>query len=368
MRRWVGMLAVLALAACSPAMPTVVSPVAIPSHPTATATAQAEAPTPIASVPATSSPSPLAPTAPDAGRFSPASIAFFDARHGLIGGVSAGDGVIWRTIDGGRTYAKRLLPTPGIVAVTVIGLSEAWAAALCTSDAAVGCRSVLLHSADAGRTWAEISTVKLESISFVDPEHGWAIGQGIDPAIGSLTGSLVSTKDGGRHWVKLAADPCAGGWWAARSVVFTSLRDGWVGCRGVIGAGWGPRAIAETINGGRTWRLVAAASPPGGLQVGRISSDGYLTGLAMRSSGIGVYWADRGVTEKTADGGRLWSSTQPSGFDTVTVSSGWLLTDRDWLALVFDGSVGGNTPQVLEESTDGGHTWRVVSRIPLAPS
>ncbi|HEY5486060.1 MAG TPA: hypothetical protein VIK06_00300 [Candidatus Limnocylindrales bacterium] len=85
----------------------------------------------------------------------------------------------------------------------------------------------------------------------------------------------------------------------------------------------------------------------------------------MRPSGIGFYWADRGVTEKTVDGGRTWTEIPPASFDEVEVLSAWLLDDQNWLALVFGGSA--SAPQTLQATGDGGRTWRVISSIPLPP-
>ncbi len=54
--------------------------------------------------------------------------------------------------------------------------------------------SVVLHSADAGRTWQSFSTgspVPLEAVWFHDRKRGWAVG---------ALGTIVATTDGGRSW------------------------------------------------------------------------------------------------------------------------------------------------------------------------
>jgi photosystem II stability/assembly factor-like uncharacterized protein len=336
--------------------PTTSVVASVTASPTASVTAVPEKPSPWPG----ESPSPTALPVLDAERFSASAVAFFDRQHGLIGGDSAGQGVIWRTDDGGATYAKQLVPAPGILAIAVTGSAEAWAAA----------PSALLHSADAGRTWQKISSVELGSVSFVDSRRGWGIQTG-DIATGVRSGGLISTIDGGRTWTPEAAEPCQYDpqirptFPAAVTISFVDALHGWVGCSWVVGAGQGPRAISMTTDGGKTWRFVAADVPPAGPYVGQISSWGYLTGLAMRPSGIGFYWAQRGVGEKTTDGGRTWTSIPPSKPDEVTVGSAWLLDDRDWLALVRDGAA--STPQTLQATSDGGQTWRVVSNIPLPP-
>lgn len=280
-------------------------------------------------------------------------------------GSSGGEGVIWRTADGGLSYQKALLGPGTITTVSVLGQADAWVATACPDGSPATCQPSLFHSSDGGRTWEAIAEVDLESISFVSPADGWAVGALYPPGLGAEDGKLLRTTDAGRHWQAVAENVCPGGWWSPRAVSFADARHGWVGCRGVVGAGMGPRAIAATADGGTTWHLVAATSPPGGLELGRISISGYLTGIAMRPSGVGLYWADRGVTEKTLDGGRTWTASQPSGFDTTIVLSSWLVDDSDWYALVWDWGAGVTTPEVLEASVDAGRTWRIVSRLPL---
>jgi photosystem II stability/assembly factor-like uncharacterized protein len=320
----------------------------------------------------TASPSPTeSPTAslvPDAERFSPAAIAFFDARHGLLGGDSAGQGVIWRTDDGGVTFQKQLVPAPGILAIAVAGSSEAWAAAICRDfDPPIDCPSVLLHSSDAGRTWQKISEIDLSSVSFVNSHRGWAI-QSSYPGPATATGPLLSTSDGGRTWTPVAADPCSGADTDPRSVFFTDALHGWVGCSRPAGVSQGPKAISVTSDGGRTWRVVAASVPPDGPWIGGITVSGYLDGLVMRPSGTGLYWADLDDIQKTTDGGRTWTPVGLADGELVEVTSAWLIDDRDWLVLVQDGTVASGTPQLLEATSDGGRTWHIVSRIPLPPS
>jgi photosystem II stability/assembly factor-like uncharacterized protein len=55
--------------------------------------------------------------------------------------------------------------------------------------------SVLLHSADAGKTWEVQSTgqpLPLHGLCFTDAEHGWAVGE---------LGTILATADGGKSWV-----------------------------------------------------------------------------------------------------------------------------------------------------------------------
>jgi photosystem II stability/assembly factor-like uncharacterized protein/tetratricopeptide (TPR) repeat protein len=54
--------------------------------------------------------------------------------------------------------------------------------------------SRMLHSSDGGRTWQWLSTgqtLPLDSLHFVDQQHGWACG---------ALGTILATRDAGRHW------------------------------------------------------------------------------------------------------------------------------------------------------------------------
>ncbi len=54
--------------------------------------------------------------------------------------------------------------------------------------------SRVLHSPDGGRTWSAFPTptrLPLSSMTFVDDEHGWAVG---------AMGTILATEDGGRTW------------------------------------------------------------------------------------------------------------------------------------------------------------------------
>ena len=54
--------------------------------------------------------------------------------------------------------------------------------------------SRVFHTADAGRTWTAFATgspLPLRAITFVDDQHGWAVGE---------LGTVLATGDGGQTW------------------------------------------------------------------------------------------------------------------------------------------------------------------------
>src|SRR5581483_1184093 len=93
--------------------------------------------------------------------------AWLDTKHGIVVG---NDGTILATEAGGKTWQPR---TSGVkehlMDITFIG-NSGWIA---------GYQGVILHSDDGGKTWTRqrsTTTLTLESLFFLDKDHGWAAG------------------------------------------------------------------------------------------------------------------------------------------------------------------------------------------------
>jgi photosystem II stability/assembly factor-like uncharacterized protein len=294
------------------------------------------------------------------------SVAFFDAAHGLVVGATPdGRGAVWRSADGGRTWAEARSGTGALVFVAVAGRSRAWTSPACVPETiARGC--TLLASTDGGRTWSVVSDRAFNAASFVDADHGWAVAP---PTPGAGTYRILATADGGRSWAALPAAPCRTIGFPV-AVSFVSRLHGWIGCAGEGSAGQAPKAVAETTDGGRTWHVRARATPPRSrpgdpADVGSISMSDYLDGIAMRPSGLGLAWEGRGGTLRTTDGGRTWRTMPPGGSDAGPVpAGGWAITDRDWLILLWDPTA---QATVLYATHDGGRTWQAGSHVPGVP-
>ncbi len=110
-------------------------------------------------------------------------------------GWLVGDGgLVLNTVDAGRTWSttEGALPAGANTQFDYAALANigphVWIAGT------PGTR--VLHSADGGRTWELAATgqsLPIRSLSFVDEQHGWAVGE---------LGTILATRDGGRTWHK----------------------------------------------------------------------------------------------------------------------------------------------------------------------
>ncbi len=120
-----------------------------------------------------------------------------------------------------------------------------------------------------------------------------------------------------------------------------------------------PKYVYETVDGARTWKLVANGSwnrSRGGLSV-----FGYPAGISFTSKGRGLLWEARGGIYLTEDGGRHWKGTAGAQPETREGISGWFASDRQAFLLVQDDRAG---RYELVRSDDGGHSWRIVRSWP----
>ena len=112
----------------------------------------------------------------------------------------AGTTTAWLVGDGGAVYktdnaGRSWLPPPG--ALPSVANAFDWHSVATHGDHVWITGSpgaVVLHSADAGRTWQMQSTsmpLPLNAIVFADERHGWAAG---------ALGTLLVTDDGGQNW------------------------------------------------------------------------------------------------------------------------------------------------------------------------
>lgn len=184
-------------------------------------------------------------------------MAFWDAGRGIAYSDSVdGRFVIIRTTDGGRTWTRvpadalpPALDNEGAFAasgtnVAVFGQDHVW---IGTGAAA---RSRVLHSADAGRTWAVADTplaagpsTGIFSIAFRDARHGIVVGGDYSKEHEAVDNAAI-TSDGGKTWT------LAAGLSGYRSVVAHLGAN-----RGAqVWMAVGPSGSDISVDDGKSWR------------------------------------------------------------------------------------------------------------------
>jgi photosystem II stability/assembly factor-like uncharacterized protein len=182
---------------------------------------------------------------------------------------------------------------------------------------AVGSNGIIQATADEGATWSvqtSGSSSRLACVSFVDASHGWAVGAG---------GTILATTDGGATWSAQTSGTSTG----LTGVSFVDASHGWaVGDFGTILA---------TADGGATWS--AQTSGTGNT----------LNGLSFVDANHGWAVGFGGVILVTADAGASWSVLSTTYADTLFAVS-FVDANRGW-------AVGGSG-RILA-TVDGGASW-----------
>lgn len=278
-------------------------------------------------------------------------IAFRSATEGII----VGDGLIWRTVDGGSSWVSS--PTPS-------SLFTLWSVAYVNDSTVVTVGDGgFARSTDGGTTWTALQTGPdriLRRVAFLP---------GTNTGIATGTDRIWQTTDGGQFWGQVL------------SVSGTMYGVGVVDDRTAIAVG-DAGYVLRTTTAGAGWTQIsyragsnvrhynAVASRPGlALAVGSQgivrSGDGgdawtpvftgnndQLRGVAISANGTtALAVGDTGTILRSVDGGVTWSST-PSGsvnplFGVTFVS--------DTVAVVAGG---GGT---ILRSADSGSTWTSVT-------
>jgi photosystem II stability/assembly factor-like uncharacterized protein len=287
----------------------------------------------------------------------PVSIAFWDATHGVtaaaVYGPTSFGGQLSVTRDGGRTWEIVWRGRQVGYVATVPRTTEAWAQVY-SSSRCPECRSLLLHTRDAGRTWQRAGSAPSSFFrpSFPTSRVGFVMGSRQANA-----GPLLKTTDHGNTWRRIG-NPCRHGWggyaWAA-SVSFASVKHGWLVCTGQPGAGNQSKAVYETVDGGKRWRrIVNVYFEPRGVRDGGLARYGYLHGIGFDRSGRGLLWQDRTASYLTSDGGRSWRPISATRAERIGMS-GWFVSKRVAFLLVQ-----AEERYELLKTGDGGRTWRLV--------
>ncbi len=200
------------------------------------------------------------------------------------------------THDGGDHWRSQGPPVEGSLnSVTFVDALHGWAVG---SAFLPHTHALILATRDGGAHWlVEQSSagLALTAVDFVDASHGWAIGDDTGPP----GGAILATTDGGAHWATQAAGDDYGG---AGAVTFVDRDHGWVALAD---------SIAVTTDGGRHWlrRTIPAMEYPNIHGIAFVDTrHGWAVGGGGEDSQRDAIWA-------TSDGGAHWSRQDEGTFD-----------------------------------------------------
>lgn len=292
--------------------------------------------------------------------------------HSLSGMVSPSvgwnigpGGHVFRTTDGGRAWKDVTPPAYSSSAIYPFFLDadRAWI----TEDSGAASR-VVLRTTDGGKSWRRGTPITVAgthalgwmSLFFLDPDHGWLLGQAINPLPHAVEFAFVyRTVDGGAHWQGVAdtrtrASACP---WA--TIAFSSTTTGWITT--YCGqSGNGKADLLVSHDGGATWGTQSLPVAFGdGMNLSTpLFFDGSHGILAAQGS------ASEGTLLSTSDGGRTWSQLTLPG--PVVLAGDSLDPEHTWViagpaSLATDTASLDSLPLPLFKTDDGGVTWKRVS-------
>ena len=213
--------------------------------------------------------------------------------------------------------------------------------------------SKILFTEDSGMHWqliAEFDSLRLNDLFFIDENIGWAVGYK-GGSVGTLTGMVIKTADGGYNWDTLFAqvvfdqprqdDKAI----SFSTIQFIDCKNGWAAGKS---SSWGNTGdLLNTTDGGINWNVV-------GDPLNVISSfqflnqnDAWLIEYSV-NCGWGWYWYYS--IKKTTDGGFNWDDVftgSSNHYSTFSLPSLYFLnSDTGW---VKQGDI--------QKTTDGGLSW-----------
>ncbi len=289
---------------------------------------------------------------------------FADTTHGWIGALPQGcggravsdcRGLLFRTEDGGdswhQAYSGDVAPLAMQFGPDGIGWIAGGPASVGTYTSRLrGAAGTLLLTTDNGESWepaysGEGADGAFLSVSFTSETDGW---------IGTATGRLLHTVDGGKTWTQGSAS-------CANWVSFVTPDHGFAFCGFPTNPGPGmmSKSFLRTTDSGTTWQLVDSVSQPQERRAGGLPFTGYGSGFTMRTKTDGWIALSRGGLLHTTDAGATWEGVyrgvQTIGAEDIDYSEAQgvqFLTESHGFALF--------NRRYLMETTDGGSTWKVL--------
>lgn len=278
-------------------------------------------------------------------------------------------GLIWLVLPA-HGQDQRFFEDATLRAVQFIDQKEGWA---------VGDEGVIWHTIDGGKSWERQSTgtnASLRSISFVTPFVGWIAGREELPNQSGSVGVLLYTKDGGEKWQRVMPNTLPG----LNRIRFVTAKIGYLMGDGNERV---PSGLLRTDDGGRSWQPVVANRQTSWLDGDFVDGNtGALAGtwsrLAKLREGTTLTAADvdslgarsvrgirlqKGQAFAVGDGGLVLSSRTNGGgwayvdlkmprealanLDFQTIDA---IEDTIWIA--------GRPGSLIFRSTDAGKTWQ----------
>ncbi len=280
------------------------------------------------------------------------SFVFVDAQTGLVveNGPVGAPASLYKTSDGGQSWT--LAPVPDLAKLAEAAKSScrlapayktASANVLALACSTPGGVNFFDLSSDAGQSWhgwgASIGT------SFYDGQTGWRLTPGNNSQFW-----LQHTSDGGNTWQTLKVVS-----WQAIQFSFVDPQTGLA----IVSIG-ATSALLRSSDGGKTWqelKPVASAT----IAAARLNLN-HIQMYAENSGWATAYLADGNTfLLHTVNGGQTWQDVRPDIVSKVPFSASFLDENTAWVYNQYTASQTGS-PTNLARTTDGGRTWKVITR------
>jgi photosystem II stability/assembly factor-like uncharacterized protein len=273
---------------------------------------------------------------------------------GYAGDAESGPGKVFRTTDGGDTWADVSPPTTDALMFRDVDARSAKVAQVLAIGP--GELSRIYRTVDGGRTWTETfrNTEPAAFYNCMDFYPGGRRGLAVsDPVDGRFR--ILATSDGGRSWEVLPDDGMPD---STGEYNFSASGDCLVirGRHAYFGSGGTAARVFHSSDRGLTWTAADSTIPPG--------EAAGVFGLAFRTPRHGIavggdFAAPSHGTDASAytRDGATW--TNGGDLSVLGEDAAWLPGARRAVLAVGEGGDAAGT--LL--SRDGGRTWRLVSDI-----